>query len=118
MDAKLQAAIEAATTARPRTPTDNLWLAVFGALPSRKAECSEWLKFVNLSYAVVLGTNDNERTHSRMKLLRTALRSTLALDNLAAALRYILHPTRIPPIRAFKVWVVGRRNSDSKRQRQ
>ena len=52
-----------------------------------------------------------------MKLLRTALRSNLVLDNLAAALCYILHHNKIPPIRAFKLWVVGRRSSQGKRQK-
>ena len=35
-----------------------------------------------MSYSIVLGTNDNERAHSRMKLLRTALRSKLRVEHL------------------------------------
>ena len=46
-----------------------------------------------------------------------SLTHDLALDNLAAAPCYILHPNKIPPIRAFKLWVVGRRSSQGKRQK-
>jgi hypothetical protein len=107
-DDTIEAAIAAATRDIPLTPTDHLWREVF-CVPRAKLECSEWLKFVNMSYAVVLGTNDNERTHSRIKLLRTALRSTMAVDHLTPMLRFILHPGKIEPKRAFAKWVVGSR---------
>ena len=68
-----------------------------------------------MSYSIVLGTNDNERAHSRMKLLRTALRSKLRVEHLTAPLCVIFHPQRITPARAFARWVVGRINSSGMR---
>lgn len=102
------AAAEEASKEYPATATDKLW-KVISELPDVSIDCSEWLKWVRLTYAVVLGTNDNERAHSRMKLLRTALRSGLRLEHLVNALRVVLHPKEIGPRRAFALWVVGRR---------
>lgn len=106
------AAVGEATRELPPTPTDAMWRAVF-ALP--RLDCSEWFKFIILSYAMVLGTNDNERAHSRVKMLRTGLRNKLSVKNLATALRVILHPSAIDPKRAFAKWV---RNTRALEQEQ
>jgi hypothetical protein len=111
-EANMDAAFEEAAREYAPTPTDDLWRAVF-MLP--RPDCSEWLRFVALSYAVVLGTNDNERAHSRVKMLRTAARNRLSVAHLTSAMRCILHPDKIDPKRAFAKWVAGRRVTDSKR---
>lgn len=102
---------EAAKTNEPSPPTqtDALWTRVFN--DPRNQGCEEWLKFVTMSYALVLGTSDNERLHSRMKLVRTSARSKLDDEALTAALRVVLHPNKLCPRRAFSRWVPNRQEA-------
>jgi hypothetical protein len=111
------AAAARAVAAGPRSPSDELWRTIFD-MPSAWEACSEWLHWVNPTYALLLGTNDNERAHSRFKLLRTALRNNLSLERLTDALRVTLHPTKIDPKVVYGYWAVGRRNSTGKRARE
>ena len=73
---------------RPAKPTNaSRFMKRLIKLEAFKANCSEWIKVMEISLLIVPGSVEDERIFSLMKLIKSYLRNTLVNPHLSAAVR-------------------------------